>query len=187
MTSDSGPKNEGSACGRGGGSCGSRRTKWIWIGLVVAVVGVLIAKNTAKKPPVSSGLEGVERPETAKTTGLPSGAPETTKQGQTLPRLVDLGAHSCIPCRMMAPILTQLQKEYSSMFKTEFIDVWKDPEAGRRYGIRVIPTQIFFDAEGRELYRHEGFFSKKDILATWERFGVKAAKTNGSAGGVAPP
>ncbi|OPZ03929.1 MAG: hypothetical protein BWZ10_03232 [candidate division BRC1 bacterium ADurb.BinA364] len=53
-----------------------------------------------------------------------------------------------------------------------FIDVWKDSSAGARFGIRVIPTQIFFDAEGNELFRHEGFFSKEDILAKWQEFGV---------------
>ncbi|MCX8062986.1 MAG: thioredoxin family protein [Anaerolineales bacterium] len=99
-----------------------------------------------------------------------------SSQPDALPRLVDLGAHTCIPCRMMAPVLAELQRNYSDVFNTEFIDVWRDPSAGQRYGVRVIPTQIFFDATGRELFRHEGYFSKDDILNTWRRLGVDVSK-----------
>ncbi len=93
-----------------------------------------------------------------------------------LPRLVDLGADKCIPCKMMAPILEELQVEYKEKFEVVFIDVWKDPAAGRRHGIRLIPTQIFFDASGRELYRHEGFFSREDILKKWHELGIALEK-----------
>lgn len=90
----------------------------------------------------------------------------------SLPRLVDLGADKCIPCKMMAPILEDLKKTYAGKLDVEFIDVWRNPEPGRQYGIRVIPTQIFFLADGQEAYRHEGFFSKEDILAKWKELGV---------------
>ena len=99
------------------------------------------------------------------------------EQSETLPKLVDLGADKCIPCKMMAPILEELKKEYAGVFNVEFIDVWKNPDAGKKYSIRIIPTQIFFDASGKELFRHEGFFSKEDILAKWKQFGVKLTKT----------
>ena len=56
--------------------------------------------------------------------------------------------------------------------RLQFIDVWKSPDAGRQYGIRVIPTQIFFDASGKERFRHEGFMSKEDILSKWKELGV---------------
>ncbi len=92
-----------------------------------------------------------------------------------LPRLVDLGADKCIPCKMMAPILKELTKEYAGRLKVEFIDVWKSPDAGKAYKISLIPTQIFFDAAGKELFRHEGFFSKQDILAKWKELGVSLA------------
>jgi thioredoxin 1 len=100
--------------------------------------------------------------------------PETAKNPatETLPRLVDLGAGKCIPCKMMAPILEELKRDYTGQFDVEFIDVWKDPEPGRTYRIRVIPTQLFFDAKGNELWRHEGFFGKDDILKKWEELGV---------------
>jgi thioredoxin 1 len=91
----------------------------------------------------------------------------------SLPRLVDLGADKCIPCRMMAPILAELAKEYAGQLDVLFIDVWKHREEGERYGIRLIPTQVFYGADGKELFRHEGFFAQKDILAKWKELGVE--------------
>jgi thioredoxin 1 len=89
-----------------------------------------------------------------------------------LPRLVDLGADQCIPCKMMAPILAGLARDYAGQLDVVFIDVWKDREAGKPYGIRVIPTQIFYDAGGRERFRHEGFYSQQEILKKWKELGV---------------
>ena len=77
---------------------------------------------------------------------------------------------------MMAPILEELKSECKGKLEVIFIDVWKNPQEGPKYKIRVIPTQIFFDASGKELFRHEGFFSKEDILAKWKGFGVNLEK-----------
>ena len=93
--------------------------------------------------------------------------------GAALPRLVDLGAGKCIPCKKMAPILEELKKEYAGRMEVEFIDVWKNPDAGKAYGIEMIPTQIFYDASGTELFRHTGFFGKEDILGKWKELGVE--------------
>ncbi len=95
-----------------------------------------------------------------------------------LPRLVDLGSDNCIPCKMMAPILDQLKKEFTGIFNVEFIDVWKKSDEAKKYGIKIIPTQIFFDAAGKELFRHEGFFSKEDILAKWNELNINIKKTS---------
>jgi len=92
-------------------------------------------------------------------------------EDQKLPQLVDLGADRCVPCRMMKPVLDELSKEYEGRLDVIFIDVWKNKDAGVIYGIRVIPTQIFFSPEGKELFRHEGYFSKADILKKWEELG----------------
>jgi thioredoxin 1 len=73
---------------------------------------------------------------------------------------------------MMAPILDELKTTYAGKLDVVFIDVWENKQAGEQYGIRVIPTQIFYDADGKELFRHEGFFSKEDILAKWKELGV---------------
>ena len=80
--------------------------------------------------------------------------------------LVDLGADSCIPCKMMAPILTKLKAEYAGKAEVAFIDVWKNPGAGKEYGIRVIPTQIFYDKTGKEVQRHEGFLDEASLRQT---------------------
>lgn len=91
----------------------------------------------------------------------------------SLPKLVDLGAGKCIPCKQMKPILAELTRDYAGQFTVVFIDVWENRDEGAKYGIRMIPTQIFYSADGRELARHEGFYSKKDILAKWRELGVE--------------
>jgi thioredoxin 1 len=92
-----------------------------------------------------------------------------------VPRLVDLGAGKCIPCKQMAPILEELRKEYAGRMEVEFIDVWKNPDAGKAYGVEMIPTQIFYDPSGTELFRHTGFFGREDILGKWKELGVELA------------
>ena len=89
-----------------------------------------------------------------------------------VPRLVDLGAGKCIPCKAMAPILEELKAEYVGRMDVEFIDVWKDPDAGKAYGISIIPTQIFYGPDGKELARHQGFMDRAAILTQWKAVGV---------------
>jgi thioredoxin 1 len=89
-----------------------------------------------------------------------------------VPRLVDLGSVTCIPCKMMAPILEEIKKEYAGRLSVEFYDVVQNPAVAKKYGMKLMPTQIFFDASGKELFRHEGFFAKDDILAKWKELGV---------------
>ncbi len=99
-----------------------------------------------------------------------------------LPKLVDLGADKCIPCKAMAPILEELKKEYAGKMDVQFIDVWKFPDAAKPYKIKLIPTQIFFDANGKEQFRHTGFFGKEDILAKWKELGVDLSGKTAAAG-----
>jgi thioredoxin 1 len=87
--------------------------------------------------------------------------------------LVDLGATECIPCKMMAPILRELAREYEGKAAVIFIDVWKNPAPARQTGVRMIPTQILYDKQGKEVGRHEGFLDKKSIVAAFEKLGVK--------------
>ena len=102
-----------------------------------------------------------------------------TAEESALPRLLDLGADKCVPCKMMAPILDELKIEYAGTFEVVFIDVWKNPDAAAPYGIKLIPTQIFFSAEGAELFRHQGFISREDILAKWTELGVSLPPKEG--------
>ncbi len=87
--------------------------------------------------------------------------------------MVDLGAHKCIPCKMMAPILKKMTDEYAGRAAVIFIDVWKDASQKKKFKISTIPTQIFFDAQGKEVYRHQGFLSEKDIISQFAKMGVK--------------
>lgn len=86
--------------------------------------------------------------------------------------MIDLGASECVPCKMMAPILEELKEEYAGRADIIFIDVWKDPPQARKYGIRAMPAQIFFNAEGNEVFRHTGFMDKKRIVEILTRLGV---------------
>ncbi len=87
--------------------------------------------------------------------------------------MIDLGATQCIPCKAMAPILEKMEKVYQGKAAVFFIDVWKDKAPAERFRIRAIPTQIFFDREGKEVYRHVGFMSEPEIVAQLEKMGVK--------------
>lgn len=92
--------------------------------------------------------------------------------------MVDLGAHKCIPCKMMAPIIAELQKEYAGRASIIFIDVWEHREQAQRFGIRGIPTQVFFDKQGKEIKRHFGFLDKKSIVAIFDE--LEVPKENGN-------
>ena len=99
-----------------------------------------------------------------------------TSYADQLPRLVDVGADKCIPCKLMAPILEELKSEYAGRMNVEFIDTWKNPDEAKPYGVRIIPTQIFYGTNGKELFRRAGFISKEDILAKWQELGYDFAK-----------
>ena len=128
----------------------------IVIVLIAAIAGVAMVKRTQTN--TNAPAADVNKP-------------SAMIQGN-LPRLVDLGADKCIPCKMMAPILEELKTTYAGKLQVDFIDVWKNPDEAPKYKISVIPTQVFYDASGKELFRHEGYFAKEDILAKWKEFGV---------------
>ena len=120
----------------------------------------------------SSGCEG-QRTKPTQPAGQATTASVQAPgaSGAGLPRLVDVGAGKCIPCKAMAPILDQLRTEYHGRFEVQFVDVWVNPDAAGPYAIRMIPTQIFYAPDGRELSRHEGFMSRDDILGRWKTLG----------------
>ena len=98
--------------------------------------------------------------------------PEVPVRGMVT--MVDLGAKKCIPCKMMAPILASLEKEYKDRAAIVFIDVWQkeNKKYVERFKIRGIPTQIFFDKDGKEVYRHVGFMNKKSIIEKLKELGA---------------
>jgi thioredoxin 1 len=97
--------------------------------------------------------------------------PEVPVKGMVT--MLDLGADKCIPCKMMAPIMKELEAEYQGKAAIVFIDVWKNPQQAKDFRVRAIPTQIFYDKDGKEVQRHEGFMDKKTIVEALERLGVK--------------
>jgi thioredoxin 1 len=139
--------------------------------LVASAAIVAFALKGNKSQAAAGAQEASGSGSNASTEAQPIGAPVNVK----LPKLLDLGAGKCIPCKMMKPILDDLKRDYSHVFITEFIDVWENREAGEQYGIEAIPTQIFYDAEGKELFRHTGFYGKEDILGKWKELGVNLA------------
>jgi thioredoxin 1 len=118
----------------------------------------------------------------AQTVPAAGTSPASLAPNARLPRLVDLGAGKCIPCKMMKPILEDLKANYADRFTTVFIDVWENPDEGKKYGVEMIPTQIFYDAEGKERFRHVGFFGKEDILSKWKELGVDVTAGKVAAG-----
>lgn len=123
---------------------------------------------------------------TLTSSATPGNTAVTAKAKQTLklPTFIDLGAEKCMACKMMTPIIAALHKEYKDILNVKFIDVWKKANVAvaKKYKIRYIPTQIFRDKDGKELWRHVGFIPRKDIMKKWKSLGydfekLKKAKT----------
>ena len=129
------------------------------LAVIAAVVIVVLMKQADDARPATP----------AATTASAVPAPAVEKP--PLPKLVDLGSDTCIPCKKMAPILDELKAEFAGRFDVEFINVRKEQRKANAYGLSVIPTQIFLDADGNQLLRHAGFFSRADILAAWKELG----------------
>lgn len=107
------------------------------------------------------------------TYAMAAKEPAKTVPVKGMVTMVDIGAKKCIPCRMMAPILVKLEKDYKGKAAIIFLDVWEDPAPAKRFGIRAIPTQIFFNKKGEEVRRHEGYMSEKEIVKQLAEMGVK--------------
>jgi thioredoxin 1 len=106
---------------------------------------------------------------------LPSASDAAVLQalGSGRPSVIDLGARTCIPCKKMAPILEGLAQEYRGRASVLFIDVHENQPAARQFRVQMIPTQVFFDAKGKEVKRHVGFMDKADIVKELKGLGVK--------------
>ena len=86
--------------------------------------------------------------------------------------MIALGAKSCVPCKLMAPILEELEQEYRGRAAIVFIDLTLHADQAARYRVRAIPTQVFYDAKGVERFRHEGFMDKETIVRALQTLGV---------------
>jgi thioredoxin 1 len=100
---------------------------------------------------------------------------QKTEPATPLMTFVELGSVKCVPCRLMQPILKNVEAKYGSQIKVVFYDVWKEEQKkyASAYGVRVIPTQVFLDRGGKEIFRHEGFFPESEIDALLLKHGLK--------------
>jgi len=100
---------------------------------------------------------------------------DAVQSKKPLVTFVELGSVKCIPCRQMQPVMKAIEEKYADQVKVIFYDVWKEDQRdyAEKYKIRLIPTQVFLDQNGRELMRHEGFFPEKDIDAFLQSKGLK--------------
>ncbi|MBI5475188.1 MAG: thioredoxin family protein [Ignavibacteriales bacterium] len=105
---------------------------------------------------------------------------QNQKENIPKPRItfVELGSVNCIPCKKMQPIMKSIEEKYSGQVKVVFHDVWKEDQkqyAGQ-YGIKLIPTQVFLDQNGKEIFRHEGFYPEKEIDTLLQSRGLTPVK-----------
>jgi len=89
------------------------------------------------------------------------------------PAVLDFGMGVCEQCKKMKPILTELAAEYDGRCRIEIVDIGERPDQADRYSVKLIPTQVFFDADGNEVFRHEGFMPREDIVAKLREMGVR--------------
>ena len=145
--------------------------------LIIAVVAVMELKKQKHNHAPGECPDGIcVLPFPAEKMVPPELYTNNVHQTENLPRLLDLGAGKCVPCKAMAPILDEMAATFAGQLNVEFIDVWENEAAKEEYEIRMIPTQIFFDAEGNELFRHEGFYSREEMLAKWQELGFEFAE-----------
>ncbi|HMQ17283.1 MAG TPA: thioredoxin family protein [Phycisphaerae bacterium] len=102
---------------------------------------------------------------------------EPASPANGMPTLINFGAGKCAACKEMEPILAELRREYAGRAAIQYADVLRRPEDGRQFGIYVIPTQVFFDRDRKEVWRHEGFLSKAEIVARLKELGPGDART----------
>ena len=103
----------------------------------------------------------------------PQATETVQKQNTTKITFLELGSVSCIPCKKMQPVMAAIEKKYGEQIKVVFHDVWKDDTKSKEYGIKLIPTQIFLDDNGKEVMRHEGYYPEKEIDKFLQSRGLK--------------
>jgi thioredoxin 1 len=98
------------------------------------------------------------------------------KEKKPIITFIELGSVNCIPCKKMQPIMKSIEEKYGEQIKVIFYDVWKDDTKAKEYGVRLIPTQVFLDKNGKEFFRHEGFFPENEIDKLLQSKGLKVVK-----------
>jgi thioredoxin 1 len=124
--------------------------------LSAAVIAVPVYLKRRGAPPVAQ----------AEPVASPAAA-----TARRLPRLVDLGTTTCAPCKAMLVVIGELERSYADQLGVEFVNVQQQQEETAKYGVKIIPTQVFLDPDGKELFRHAGFYGTEAIVAKWRELG----------------
>ncbi len=144
------------------------------LALVLSVAAVVAVKRR-DRPRIGESTK-VTADQAAPPASAPSAAPAvpTTVPAApaTLPRILDLGSNKCQACLRMVDVLKELRDKHPGRLQVDFIDIFEQPAEAEKYKITLIPTQIFYDREGREIFRHQGFYSTKEILDKFGELGV---------------
>lgn len=99
--------------------------------------------------------------------------PVDRARGSGKPSMIEFGADGCTPCERMEPILESLRKSYKEKLNVVFVHVGENPVLGSRFGIQSIPVQAFYDQNGKEFFRHVGFFAEELVVKKLKEMGVQ--------------
>lgn len=104
-----------------------------------------------------------------------------SKEMKSKVTFVELGSVNCIPCKQMQPVMKAIEEKYGNQVKVVFYDVWTKEQKpfAEKYGIKLIPTQVFLDEKGKEFFRHEGFYPEKEIDKLLHERGIKPISKKG--------
>ena len=138
---------------------------------IFLLAGALAIVSYANTPGVNRHSAG----QAEQAAGKNISAAQSTPNEKPQIYFIELGSVNCIPCRQMQPVMKSIEAKYSPRVKVIFYDVWTKEQSkyARLFNIRVIPTQVFLDASGKEIFRHQGFFPQKELEAFLEKHGVK--------------
>ena len=137
------------------------------VGLAAAVAGVFALK--AGRGDVLTHTEGSGTGQAA----LPADNPLASALATGRPVVVDFGGSMCMPCKMMEPIMEGLKKDYAGRAEVLLIDGDRYPAAAEQVGVDTVPTQVFFNSDGKEVHRHQGFMPRENIVAKLAEMGVQ--------------
>ncbi len=150
-----------------------------YIFIISIIIALIFTGCEGKKPgkqeqDISKKEANLNQPEMTTLKEQTSDNKIIKKETKIKVTLIELGSVRCIPCKMMMPILKEIEDNYGNEVKVIFYDVWTDegrPYA-EKYNVRAIPTQVFLDENGKEFFRHVGFFPKEQIFEVLQKKGV---------------
>lgn len=156
-----------------------RGSRWIVLAVVIAIAAVFIAKEAVKgrnanRPAgATAGAQGAATEQASSDAGPLPGTELGAALGSGRPTMADFGKGWCQPCKAMVPVLERAARDYKGKANVVFVDMEAYPAIAAAHRINVMPTQIFFDAAGKEVARHIGYMPNEDIKKELAKAGVK--------------